>query len=180
MASQLPPQSSFGPLPPTETWRMEQFCHAYVQAVSAAAGCHILSWAVDDDRIDLTLARKGELAVVRGARLDIQLKATKTRSRFPQDVRFRIDRPTYDALRPSNLMVPRILVVLLLRPDVGQWTHHSEKRLALRRCAYWISLRNAPAITNRTHRTVRIPRAQVFNAVAVDGIFTRLEDGGLP
>jgi Domain of unknown function (DUF4365) len=180
MGIQVPPQNPFGPLDPAETWRMEQFSQAYVQAVASAAGCHILSWTVDDDRIDVTLARKGEWAAVRGARLDIQLKATKIRCRGPQHIKFPVDIPTYDALRATNVMVPRILVVLLMRQDVNEWTHHSEARLALRRCAYWTSLRGAPAVQNRTSRTVRLPRTQVFDAPAVHDIFTRIEAGGVP
>lgn len=180
MGIQVQPQDPFGPLAPDETWRMEQFCQAYVQAVASAAGCHILSWKVDDDRIDITIARKGEWAVVRGARLDVQLKATKARCRGPQHVRFPVDIPTYEALRATNVMVPRILVVLLMRDSVDAWTHHSEVRLALRRCAYWSSLRGAPAVPNRTRKTIRLPRTQIFDAAAVHDIFTRLEAGGVP
>lgn len=168
------------PIQPGDTWRMEQFCRAYVQAVAAAAGCYILTWLVDVDHIDLTLARKADLALVRGARLDIQLKATCGKYRRQQYVRFPLDIATYDKLRATNVMVPQILVVLLMHPEVADWTHHTEARLALRRCAYWRSLRGEPRVANRTTKTVRLPRLQVFNAQAVHDIFTRIENGGLP
>lgn len=174
------PQHPFAPLRPAETWRMEQFCRAYVQAIAASAGCQILTWSADNERIDATLARHTELATVRGARLDIQLKATATRCRRATYVGFPIDLATYDALRPTNVMVPRILVVLLMNQTVSEWTHHTETRLALRRCAYWASVRGAAPIANRASKTIRLPRTQVFDAQALDAIFTTIENGGFP
>lgn len=159
---------------------MEQFCRAYVQAVAAAAGCHILSWQVDDDRIDITLARRAEFAIVRGARLDIQLKATTSNCLRENDVSFPLDIATFDALRASNVMVPRVLVVLLMHEDVAEWSNHSESRLALRKCAYWLSIRGLPQTDNATSKTVHLPRSQRFDARAVDEIFTRIEGDALP
>lgn len=173
-------QHPFAPLQPAETWRMEQFCRAYVQAVAASAGCQILTWSADNERIDITLARHAEFAKVRGARLDIQLKATATRCRRSTHVGYPVDLATYNALRPTNVMVPRILVVLLMHGTVAKWTHHTEARLALRRCAYWASVRGAAPIVNRASKTIRLPRTQVFDAGALSKIFDLIEAGGFP
>lgn len=71
-----------------------------------------------------------------------------------------IDR--YDDLRSNALGVPRFLVVLFLPSADTDWLSHSVDQLVLKRCAYWVSLRNASATTNLTATTVYLPKAQIF------------------
>ena len=86
-----------------------------------------------------------------------------------------IDR--YDDLRSHTLGVPRFLVVLFLPPTDKDWLVHSVDSLILRRCAYWVSLRNAPATTNSTATTVYLPKAQIFGPSELLNLAAQLSNG---
>lgn len=70
----------------------------------------------------------------------------------------------YNHLREKAKAIPRLLVVLFLPLNSTDWLLQNEEELALRRCAYWVSLYDAPDTTNDTSVTVYIPKNQVFNA----------------
>jgi len=170
----------FGVVADDETWRMEQFSRAYVQAISSAAGCSSASSSVDDDSVDLTLMRRRIGSTIRSPRLDVQLKATYTDCIDADHISYPLPIKNYDDLRPTNLAVPRILVVVTMNADAGQWLLHSEANLALYKCGYWLSLHGFPSVSNTTTKTVHLPRLQVFNATNLHDIFLRLEAGQLP
>jgi hypothetical protein len=157
---------------------MEQFSRAYVQAVAASAGCSFSTPSVDNDSVDLTLYRRSPGTPVRSPRLDLQLKATGADCIHDNDVAFPLSLKNYDDLRPTDVAVPRMLVVVAMPAEIQEWMEHDEERLALRRCGYWFSLRGLPHTPNQTQVTVRIPRANRFDPTGLHNIFTRLEQGG--
>lgn len=159
---------------------MEQFSLAYVRAVAAVAACTAVRPEVDDDSVDLTLGRRSVMALVRSPRLDIQVKATAVDCVSDNHVTFALSIKNYDDLRVANVVVPRILVVVVLPPDIADWTDSDEERLAVRRCGYWLSLRGMPATTNTSSETVYLPRSQRLSPAQLHGIFSRLEQNGLP
>lgn len=154
----------------------EQFSKAYVQAISAVAGCSWATPSVDDDSIDVSLSAK----MFRGPKLDLQLKchaaATPTGTSFAYQLKLK----NFDELRGDQLLVPRILVVLLVPPDPSDWLKYSEPELTLRRAAYWVSLRGLPATTNKSKVTIQVPQLQHFDVVGLQGMMNRISTGGLP
>jgi hypothetical protein len=164
----------------SETWRLEQFARAYVQAVASAANCSMSIPSVDDDSIDLSLRRRTLHTLCRSPQLDVQLKATSANSLLEDYLAYPLPRKNYDDLRSPDVLVPRILVVVLMNENVEDWLIHSEASLALRRCGYWLSIRDFPETSNTASCTVRIPRAQAFNAEELDRIFVSLENGRVP
>lgn len=164
-----------------ESWRLDQFARAYVKAVASVAGSAV-DWTavVDDDSVDGTLRRRSTGGTVRSPQLDFQLKCTSQDFIRPDGVHFPLPLKNYNDLRPENLAVPRILVVVLVPPDVTEWTHHDESRLEVRRCGYWQSLRGRPAVENEVSKTVILPRGQLFNPPGVNGLFSLLEHGDIP
>lgn len=74
----------------------------------------------------------------------------------------------------AKVSVPRILVVLFLPADAQKWLTHSEDELVLRKCAYWQSLRRAPATGNSSGVTVYLPKVQRFTPEALTEIASRL------
>ncbi|WP_159907760.1 DUF4365 domain-containing protein [Caballeronia humi] len=144
--------------------------YAYLHAIASHAGvnCKITNRHEDHAGIDAVLT--GWAPFTNGGWLTevdikIQLKATIRQpyddgthlSYFLSDVR------QYDNLRGETYAPPRILIVLFLPPDADDWLTHSEESLVLKRCAYWASLRGAPATANRSGVTVRFPKSQVFD-----------------
>lgn len=86
----------------------------------------------------------------------------------------------YNDLRTETVNIARILVVLFLPVDAQEWLTHSEGELALRKCAYWQSLRGAPATTNGSGSTVYLPKAQMFTPLSLADIATRLSRRDFP
>jgi hypothetical protein len=152
----------------------------YVQAVAAVAG---FSWSipsVDDDSVDMALHQRGGAGTVRSPRLELQLKCKAAPT--PSEVEFShsIKLKNYDDLRDTTVLVPRILIVVLVPDDLDDWLAHSETELALRRCAYWLSLRGFPPSANATGQTVRMRKEQTFTVQSLREMMARIGNGGLP
>jgi len=169
-----------GRLEPSETWRMEQFSRAYVAAVAAGAACGMTRPDPDNDSVDLSLKQKTIDGVRRSPQLDLQIKATSANCIGGEEVKFPLIIKNYEELRPTNLLIPRILVVVVMPDDIIEWLDHDETMLALKKCGYWVSLYGAPSTSNTTSITISLPRTQVFGVQALDQIFVRLSSGGMP
>jgi hypothetical protein len=52
--------------------------------------------------------------------------------------------------------------------------HQTEEQLAIKQCAWWVSLRGAPETDNESGVTVYLPRTHVFNVQNLRDIMTRL------
>jgi hypothetical protein len=158
----------------------QQFSHAFVRAVVARCGLAYAVPETDDDSIDATLALRGGSGTVRSPKLDLQLKCTASITLTPTHLPFALPIKNYNELRPINVQVPRILVVVLVPDDITKWMDCKEAEFALRQCAYWASLRGLPDTTNTTTETVHLARNQVFDPMQLDAIFARLKLGQLP
>jgi hypothetical protein len=165
---------------PHETWRMQDFSSAYVRAISAVAGCSVTKPDVDNDSIDLILKRKREGTKIRSQQLDIQLKSTYTDCVRADHIAYSLKIKNYNELRPLNVAVARVLVIVTMNPEAGNWLDHTEDNLSLFKCGYYTSLRGMPQVANKSGVTIRIPRTQVFNASSLHGIFENLENGVMP
>jgi len=164
----------------TNKMQKEQFSRAYVQAVAACAG---FSWSVpsvDDDSEDMILGRTGGTGTIRSPKLSLQLKCTSaltpTEDPFPFDIKIK----NYDDLRDETVPIPRILVVVIVPDDVGDWLAHSEAEMVLRRCGYWVSLRALPTTPNTANITVEIPRTQTLTVQSLKEMMERIGSGALP
>ncbi len=166
----------------TRNHRQEVLCRAYVQAVAARCGMSA-SMPTPDYGIDLTLhdieivdGRRAES----GFRIDIQAKSTVRAGADNSRIRYDLDRRAYDNLRVDSVGCPRILVVLVLPRKESDWLRQTQNELAIRRCAYWVSLKGRPPAGNRKSLRLYIPRAKVFSAAALAGIMRRIKRGEEP
>lgn len=167
------------PLYPAQ--QKEQFSIAFVRAIAAVSGYNITRCEVDDDSIDLGLKGSRRDGGVRNAPyLDIQVKCTDADDGTGPDLPFDLKLKNYDDLRATPVHVPAILVVVCVPADVGTWLDETPEHTAMRRCAYWRSLRGLPATGNTTTCRVRIPRTQAFTVAVVRSMMTRIGEGGLP
>ena len=161
----------------TDEHRMEQLSRAYVQAVAAVCGC-TCSRPEPDYGIDLVLRQVrlvGERFVPVGRQLELQLKSTTSATITADHVLYDLDVRTYDLLRRATRHFPLFLVVLVLPADRAEWLAHSEDRLELRRCAYWLSLRReSPTMNTRTVR-VSIPRRNQFTPAELERIMEAVQ-----
>lgn len=158
-----------------------QLSYAYLHAVASHAGiaCQEANRAHDNQGIDATLSLRkdfGPEALLTDVSLHLQLKATtKVPARARQRLSYFLDGiDEYDRLRAASSMPSRILGVLFLPPEHARWLTHSPEQLTLCRCAYWVSLRGAPASHNDSGQTVYLPEAQLVSPAGLLTLFERI------
>ena len=143
-----------------------ELSYAYLHAVATRGGfsCQYSNRHLDNAGVDALIHEDARLlapdSIHASFALHVQLKATRVPP-IEQRGRFSFSLPLgqYNRLRETRLVTPRLLVVLYLPESPEDWLRHSEEALISKRCAYWVSLRGAPASANETAQTVYIPRA---------------------
>lgn len=156
----------------TDEHRMEQLSRAYAQAVAAVCGCSCAE-PNPDYGVDLVLrqvVRQGRTWREAGMSLYVQLKSIAGATLTPTEVVYDLKAGAYDTLRRSTRNSPSILVLLNLPTIRTEWIDHTEDRLELRRCAYWLSLRGFAAVPNTASVRISIPRQNQFTPAALQRI----------
>ena len=157
-------------MPFTQNDIIEQLSYAYLHAVAAASGfaCEVVvSRLVDGAGVDARLSwkeRLDEASVHTNSDVRIQLKATtktppKENGRFSYYLK---DVEKYDELRVRSSSFPTLLVVLFLPQNAPEWLTLNHEALPARRCAYWVSLWDAPKTANRSGVTVYLPEQNIL------------------
>jgi hypothetical protein len=159
----------------------EQFSIAHARAVASAAGFSCSRPEVDDDSVDLMICGRSSSGTLLRPRLEVQLKCTSNRSYLKgKHLNFPLSKKNYDDLQGTNLIVPRILVVMLVPDDINTWLHQTHDELRMLHCSYWVSLRSSPPSTNKTTITVRVPRANMFTVAQLRDMMQNISNGGAP
>ena len=163
-----------------------ELSYAYLHAVASKAGmaCHVGSRHEDNNGIDAVLTAwlpYVDAATLREVDIKVQLKATIAEpTRVGENYEYRLSgRRRYDDLRSLAVAGPRFLVVLFLPADAAEWLNHTHEQLAIRRCAYWQSLRGAPEITADS-TVVTLPLAQGFSPNGLTELAARLSRRDIP
>jgi hypothetical protein len=154
-----------------ENEQKQQLSVAYLHAVASAAGFSCQAPGVDDDSVDRTLVARGwvhERSVLRSPKIDVQLKSfvRAPLSGGESSFTFRLNRKNYDDLR-HQAMVPRLLVVLLLPLDRGEWIEQDDEGMLSRYAAYYVSLFGKAEAKHRGKVPVELPRK---NLLSVDNL----------
>jgi Domain of unknown function (DUF4365) len=166
----------------TRSHRQEALSRAYVRAIAAHAGLTV-SEPENDYGIDMCLRAitfRGGRPRDRGPQLDLQLKSTTRASVGEAHLSYDLEVVNYDDLRDSGVQAARLLIVLVMPGDESQWLSQSHEELALRHCAYWLSLKGYPATESTRTVRVSIPLANVFSVAAAQSIMQRLSEGRDP
>jgi hypothetical protein len=158
----------------------ELFSNVFIQAVAAVAGYACYKPQPDTESVDWGIAAIGGGGSIKSPRLELQLKCTAQDCLAGDALRYPLKTKNYEELSSDNYLVPRILAVVLVPEEIGEWMGQSEEQLVLRRCAYWVSLRGMAATKNTGKVTVTIPRSQQFTVDALVAMMTRIGEGGLP
>jgi uncharacterized protein DUF4365 len=166
----------------TREHRQELLCRAYVHAIAAQAG--LLSSRPDPDYgIDLSLR---SVAVLGGryrdtsVQVDLQLRSTTRASVTETEVKLDLDVETYNDLRTPETFCPRILVVLIMPGEEAEWVNQTPDELAIRHCAYWLSLHGYAETSARSTIRIGIPHTNLFSVEAIRAIMQRLHERKMP
>ena len=153
--------------------RKEQFSHAFVRAVAAAAGFSVSLPGVDYESVDMTLSGGTSEGLTCPPRIDLQLKCSSRELVRGDQVIYPLDLKNYNELKISEVLVPRLLVIVLVPSSESEWIQQTEGELSMRRCGYWLSLLGMPDTTNSANVSVRLPRANIFDVSALRGLMGR-------
>lgn len=152
----------------TSTDEEEALSRVYVQAVAVRAGYVTGTCELDRDGVDLRIHAGGDMRPT----LDLQLKATVNLKKATDGFfHFPLKQRNYDLLR-IDTQTPRLLVVLDLPAERGDWMTITEEELVLRRCAFWLSLAGYEEKPNRSSVTVHIPPENRFD---IEGLRALME-----
>ena len=165
----------------TPEQRQEELSRAYLHAVAAKCGFALGSWTQDQSCIDVTVGVVGVLGggTLADPKLDVQLKCTANQSLIKEDhVALQVKRQHYDRLI-ARASVPKVLVVLVLPEQEGEWVVHSHEQLLLRRCAYYLVTTGLPGITTES-TVVHVPLVNVLSPDAMTAMLERLSRGEAP
>jgi len=124
------------------------------------------------------MSRDVRISPIAGApvQIDAQLKATVNLIDGGDVLKFDLDVGNYNHLRATQVGNAQILIVLDLHNEDDSWLSASPEELVFRKCAYWVSLYDAPPTTNQNRIRIDIPKDQVFSPTALDDIMTRRFD----
>ena len=153
--------------------RQEQFANAFLVTVAAVAGFTAAKPDVDNDSVDWTIASR----LPRRPKIDIQMKSRRIEESDTDDfIRYDLKRKNYDDLILTNLFTPRLLILVLVPPDIGSWLELTADQLVLRRGAYWVSLAGQPPTDNEKTVRVSVPRSNLLNVASLEGLMQRAND----
>jgi hypothetical protein len=160
-------------------FRKEQFSVAFVRALAAVAGLSVSRPEPDCDSEDLILSARLHGTPIRSPKVALQLKCSSNLGRGPDSVSIALPLKNYDDLRPTNLAVPRLLVVVEIPPgeEPNEWIHQTEERVCLLRSAYWLSLYDFRSVANNTSVTVHLPLQQRLTPSSLLSIMVQLGKG---
>ena len=160
---------------------METLQVGYLHAVAAAAGCALAS-PFPDNGIDWHVTHGSTTHTEDDeATIKVQLKCTYQIPPNPGggSFSFTLDNDHLRKLAHSRVAVHKILVVMLVPREVGQWLLARPDRMELRHCCYWVNLAGHP-VTGKRRTNVRIPTDQVFDDRALCAIMARVGAGTRP
>ena len=163
-----------------------ELSYAYLHAVASRAGmsCRDGNRHEDNNGVDAILTAwlpfvNAETLIE--VDLKVQLKATITEpDKDADNFYYRLQGANqYNDLRSEVISIPRILVVLFLPREPADWLNHTPDQLALRRCAYWQSLRGAPEIAAAS-AVIPLPKNQSFSPDGLIDLAGRLSRHDIP
>jgi hypothetical protein len=159
--------------------QMEQLHTAYITAVSALGGATYdpprQDYGIDGRISEVRRFPNGKYRATNWL-FNCQLKAT-TRFKVRDNlIVYEMDSEAYNRFVECDGDITRILIVFCLPKQWEDWLNISEDNLVLKNCCYWTVLSGEPS-SNDSSKTIYIPRKNLFNAEAVQYIFSIIKSG---
>ncbi|NKS31217.1 DUF4365 domain-containing protein [Rhodococcus hoagii] len=169
--------------PTRTTDHMEALQKGYVRAIAAAAGV-IASEPDIDEGIDLILTHtaKGVHKAEGKARLEVQLKSTTARISAAH-VSAQLSRDRFEYFSTENPTTDKLIVIMAVPRNQEDWVKAGHSELLVRNCSYWVNIAGEamPAGLAKDDKiTVRAPKVNVFDDIALCRIMERIGQGGRP
>lgn len=164
----------------TDEHIMEGLSLAYITAVAHMTGMDCaytkFDYGIDGTFSDVKIRPNGRRNT-NGFKIDFQLKSTTNIIVKPNEISYKLEAKNYNDLVETDIGTPRILIVFHMPSDKNHWLNLSESELVLKHCAWWTCLHGQAASTNKSNRTIKIPRKQLFNVGSLQELMTRHREG---
>ena len=152
---------------------------AYIQVVCGMAGYNYSKDSKDygmDITVSEVIKRKTGKVYPSGRRIDIQAKATTDGDGASDKlIKYPLRNKNYNDLRAADGGTPRILVVLFLPKEQDSWIDQGIKRLIMRRCAYWASLKGKEGVEEDGSTTIKIPQKNIFSVEQLKSMMEQIK-----
>jgi hypothetical protein len=148
----------------------EEFSYAYIQAIASVKGLVVEKRGriIDNQGIDITISYPIEAL----PRIDAQVKCTAQDIVINDEVVYDLPINNYNSLKNTNIIVPRILIIVLVPEQIDDWVAVKTEETILKKCAYWFSLRGMEDTKNQNTVRVKIP---LSNLITPDSLKELLE-----
>jgi hypothetical protein len=163
------------------TQQQEQFSNAYLLAVATVAGLKLAKPEVDDDSIDFSVYGKGFNGIYSRPQVDIQLKCHIHHEHIGEHgFNYPLKIKNYNDLRATDVLVPRLLIVVVVPKQVIDWIAQSDKEARIKYCGYWQSIRGMADTQNTSTVSISIPRSNRMDADGLTALMQRVASGETP
>jgi hypothetical protein len=162
--------------------QQEQFSNAYLGIVAAVAGCKLATSVVDDDSVDFTIQGTGFTGMYSRPQLDVQLKCKmKDASIGPRGFSYPLKIKNYNDLIITDILIPRILVVVVVPNNTTGWLGQSDNETLLKYCSYWVSIRGKSRVAaSQKTVSVHLPQANRLTVSGLSNLLQIVASGGTP
>ena len=100
-----------------------------------------------------------------------------------EDVRFYRDElkiKNYNDLRVTDILAPRLLIVVVVPDQVTDWLAQSDNEARIKYCGYWQSMRGMGDTQNTSTVSISIPRSHRLDADSLTDLMQRIASGETP
>jgi hypothetical protein len=168
-------------MPISENDIKSELSYAYFHAVAARAGCscQCSNRLTDNMGIDVDLKATGQFSPPPARTVlsvYVQLKATSQKLPVKKGkFSLRIEKSQYNKMRITTVSNQWILVLFILPEISTSWLKCSPHALTMKKCAYWVSLRDAPPPPSGPDdkMTIHVPQRNRFTVEAINEILAR-------
>jgi len=153
-----------------DTKRKEEISKSYLNAVCAASGITMETKQHDDDGIDAILQKT--IYISNGTRYNAQIGASlkSTSIDLKEDenyYHYPLKKKNYDELRMPSTVKP-YLFLLVLPIEENEWLTQSIEQLVIRKCMFWLDLKELPDSDNSSNVTVLLPKTNIVSSETLD------------
>ena len=158
--------------------RKEEISISYLHALCAMKGISFEPQTHDDDSIDIMLKKvfcRADNSKY-NAQISVQLKSTSSDYKEQaENYSYSLKKKNYDDLRMPATVKP-YLFLLILPEDDSDWVTHSIEELVIKKCMFWLDLKDLPDNDNTSSVTVYFPKSNYVSSETLDKILRNVAE----
>jgi hypothetical protein len=164
---------AMNPLGMAKSAQQEGFGDGVLLAIAGAAGCATAQRRPDDDSVDWTLSCRLSFR----PKIDVQVKTWIGDDHATDPIKYPLKAKNYNDLVPTDLMAPRILVLVTIPHESKDWIGFEPSAITCRHSVFWVTLAGEPESPNTSTVTVSIPRKNILTVQSLMDLMEKVNNG---